>query len=533
MDENGHAVIPRVAVIPWVVGSVVALVTGVVSYGHGAITTDSITYIAAAESLHSGAGLSTWLESPLVTFPPLWPILISAGMYTGASAEQVALVLIALSLLLIPPLVYAIMRRCTDSPVMTWCAVVGASTSPIVLTWVFGSLSELPFIACVLLTVHLALGSLEHGNRRLWAASAVSALAPLLRYAGVGVPLALAVWVVLTGRGRHRYLHGIMSLAVGLGPFVVVVARNMGLVDAPFGVREQSRLSLLSVLGQCLQGLGRTALWGLDAGPAWFKGFVGSVFLIAGVASVMTTARRNGWSGAAPRIPRRNEDVTDDGYPAPDYSSRLLLGGISAAQLVVMVWSRSRVEFDNLGPRLLAPSAVPLIMLVLALLGDLTRRFPTKRLLAVFAVGCWCCIGVVLSVRFAAKDEARGYDQPVYVEIRNSELLGTLPDDCRWDRSLTTPEDPDCLLMANEPWLWFRSDFHPQISPRNFEPAADADLAAIDRTTRSGRRVFILWTTVNEPKHYLLTPDRMSDHMTMRTTGHSDHLQVYEVEGGS
>src|SRR5690606_3328195 len=45
-----------------------------------AVGPDAVAYLAVARSIHDGNGIAFWIEDPLVTWPPLWPATIAAGM---------------------------------------------------------------------------------------------------------------------------------------------------------------------------------------------------------------------------------------------------------------------------------------------------------------------------------------------------------------------------------------------------------------------------------------------------------------------
>ena len=123
---------------------------------------------------------------------------------------------------------------------------------------------------------------------------------------------------------------------------------------------------------------------------------------------------------------------------ASEFSARLLLGGLGSAQLVVMVVSRMRVEIDDLGPRLLAPATVMLLLLVFAAVGDMAVCWSDASLggllqwrrIAAVATVVWCMVGVLATLRFALRDQVRGYDQDAYEAVRHSPVLDRLPEDC-------------------------------------------------------------------------------------------------------
>jgi hypothetical protein len=379
---------------------------------------------------------------------------------------------VALSVLLTPLLGWRVLARCTDERVAQLLGAVALAVSPIVLSWSFMGLSEVPFVALLLGCILAALRSVDGRRWLLPVAVGLAAVAPLVRYAGVGVPLALAIWIGLFRPGGRSWLAGAGAAVAGLAPLSAVAIWNSSRAGSAFGPRVESQEGALAVVGQGVSGIGRTVLWGLGAN-------VGPIAALLGVALVAaSTAAVLGRAGSAP----------DDGR-----SARILVALMAVVQWAVMVASRIRADFDVLGPRLLAPTAVLALLLTLALVGD-ARRSPSQVLRTAVVAGAalWCLVGVAVVARSASQPDVNGYYGPSYVSARSAADLARLPDRCRTATSDPVAE-PGCLLIATEPWAWYDSELRPAASPRAGEQEG-VDLEVLARRIDAGDEVYLLWT---------------------------------------
>ncbi|MEN0072220.1 MAG: hypothetical protein AAGC63_14680, partial [Propionicimonas sp.] len=197
-------------------GAVAAGLAILVSGGDMAGGPDAVTYLSLAQSLGGGGGYENWLESPLTTFPPVWPGVIWLVSQLGFSDETAALAVIAASLVAIPPLALVLLRRCTTSAPVRLLGVVAVALSPVVLPWGYLGLSEVPFTALVLGCLAAAVVSREDGRGRLiWLAVALAAVAPVVRYAGLAIPVSLACWIAWQWP-RRRWVTAGAALGFGL-----------------------------------------------------------------------------------------------------------------------------------------------------------------------------------------------------------------------------------------------------------------------------------------------------------------------------
>lgn len=528
-ESNWRRVEPAKAetAVSWTVGVLGAVAMIVVTRGRMAASPDSVTYVSAAQSLLDGGGFATWLEDPLATFPPLWSLTMAAIGFLGIGVENAAVVLMTAAVAVVPPLTLAVLRRTTGDSTARIIGVVAVGLTPVLLPWSFQALSEVPFTAVLLGTIALALlgdpstdplgvntptGPVVVSRRWLWAAVALGSTAPLIRYAGIAVPLALSLWVFSDRRRSDRVRLGLLTLVAGLAPIAVDLGINVATTDAAFGERLPSSLNPIQVLQQGTTAVGRTALWTLDSTPA----VIGLLLGVGLVCVVVWMMLRPGHS-----------------EPKGGRQARLLVGMAAGMQFAVTVAARARSEINDLDGRLLAPTAVTVLILAASLIGDL-RLSPTLwvRRLAFGFGALWCVVGVLALGRSTVNALAgNGYTSDAFVRARSLPELSQIPEGCRvlsvndLDNNLGSGS---CGVLANEPWLWYRSDMRPLITPRHGDREAE-DIKRLSDAIDSGARVWIAWTTVNEPYGYLLDIDELREHFDLTLLGSDEGVELFSV----
>lgn len=210
--------------------SVVALATPHgLGYGY-----DSIFYWSGAVNLLDGNGLSRLVAAggavPITHFPPLYPSLLALGSkLTGTEVPAVARSLAALLFAANLAIVWALIRRATDSALAASLAGLILLTAPSIVDRHLWAMSEPLYFALMLLAVWGLAQSTVHSDRRWLAVAAGAAgLAYLTRYAGLAV-IASGVAVLLLGRDRpvrERLKRAGIFSALALAPGVAWQLRN-------------------------------------------------------------------------------------------------------------------------------------------------------------------------------------------------------------------------------------------------------------------------------------------------------------------
>lgn len=213
-----------------VILATVAAAASLVASRHGPLLSpDSITYLASADHVHHGMGLTDFTGEPMAVFGPVYPLLLAPGgaslgwvRVIGAAAAGIAVALFhVLARRRVRPLVAAI---------ATAVVALGATSIAVSATvW-----SETVYVAISLgMLVVLTGGACT--VRRCVAAGALAGLGFLTRYAGAGLvltgALAVAVASVDQALGAATVLRERLRRT---GAFVVAA----GVVVAPWVVRN-------------------------------------------------------------------------------------------------------------------------------------------------------------------------------------------------------------------------------------------------------------------------------------------------------
>ncbi|HET7456385.1 MAG TPA: hypothetical protein VFJ74_01955 [Gemmatimonadaceae bacterium] len=195
-----------------------ALVLAVTDPPGPGLDPDAMAYLGAAVSLayhgRYDVPMSEWASadtaSPLTHFPPGFPTAIALPVRLGMSAPQAARLVVALSAFVTVALVAWIVGTATATWWAGALAAILLAATPALVDAHLSVLSEPLFLAC--LAGALALMSrpaagradeLPAGTARLLALGTVAAAAALVRYAGIAVPAAAALWTLLVPtRGR-------------------------------------------------------------------------------------------------------------------------------------------------------------------------------------------------------------------------------------------------------------------------------------------------------------------------------------------
>lgn len=171
---------------------------------------DSMSYVGAAESLHTRGALripmADWNDadstSSLKQFPPGYSIVLAAAQQLGASALQAPRIIAAFAALTSILLLIALLVRCE----VGWWSLA----APLVILSVRGvttgaltALSESLFVVTVLLTLY----HMVRYPQRPWTYGIAAACASMVRYVGVGLVVsAVAYALAYTWRGARQYL---------------------------------------------------------------------------------------------------------------------------------------------------------------------------------------------------------------------------------------------------------------------------------------------------------------------------------------
>lgn len=203
------------------------------------ISPDSVIYLSAADSFSVGKGLKPIAShffpnvsagEPLVSFPPVYPLLLSlSNMVNGNQLSGVRYLhslLFAANIFLVGLIVYlATARSALASLVGTLLFV----SSPRILEIHAMAWSEPPFILFILLAAFLLMRHFATPHYLLLVGASLSAgLAITTRYAGVTILPPMIITILFFDRGslKTRIRDCLMILGIGIFPLAVWLLRN-------------------------------------------------------------------------------------------------------------------------------------------------------------------------------------------------------------------------------------------------------------------------------------------------------------------
>ena len=186
------------------------------------LSPDSSTYLAGASNLIRGHGLA--IESspghfnPITHYPPLFPLLVSAVLAIGDASGTVFKILNAVVFGLNIFVVGITLVRITGRAV--WPAVLGSTVTMICFDMVFQHswlLTDTLFVLLVIMSL-VCLDRFVHNRLRSYflAAAVLTALACLTRYAGLGLLLAHAIFLMFFDRASPFFARAVRTAILGV-----------------------------------------------------------------------------------------------------------------------------------------------------------------------------------------------------------------------------------------------------------------------------------------------------------------------------
>ena len=266
------------------------------TYG-AAVTTDSVYFLSVATNFLAGEGWRHFTGNPMVTWPPLFPLLLAAGGWVGIDPVAAGGWINAASFGLTILAAGCWLRSHLRSRWLVLVATAPIATSLSLSHWGAHFKAELLF---VLLTL-LALIQLESFLSRrttapLWWAAVFTALTAITRYPGVALIAAGVLLLLPLARLRYVLVFG----AVSSLPLLAVLARNWaatGDLTRVTGGRDAIKPS-----GQSLSaGLGQTVEvfheWivppNTPDGFAYLLWLAVAAVVLASAVVILHTARRS------------------------------------------------------------------------------------------------------------------------------------------------------------------------------------------------------------------------------------------------
>lgn len=395
--------------IPAAAGILVVLY-GILNHGSN-ITHDSVAYIFGAKSLLEGSGLLYFgYGTPIIQWPPLYPVILASGRVLGMDLTAFAGYLNAFVFGSIVYFSGVLFQRYIKNTAFVVLGLIAIVLSAPLLNVSVSVWSEPLFILFIILFLLQMERYVEEGSlRSLCACALFGAGACMTRYAGVTV-IAAGALVMLLRRDRlwrklgHACLFGFMASF----PLALWLLRNFFLSGTFTGGRSPSQVTLTQNLGFTISTITEWFMpvsllkEALKSGRALYIAVAVILVVICFLLAIIYVDNR--------RKNAKGEAVLPEGWLIR--ISPVIL--FTVVYIGYLVASASMVAFDRINDRLLSPVSVPLILLafvvidyVKALSYNFLHKTASGLLLIVVLTAC-IAYPLVKAAAFAERMHASG-----------------------------------------------------------------------------------------------------------------------------
>jgi 4-amino-4-deoxy-L-arabinose transferase-like glycosyltransferase len=454
----------RYPMFGWLVVAIMAVLGFVIELALTAprgpgMSTDSVNYLAAADSLARGDGFLTFTGQPFVSFAPLYPVVLAAPKVV-LEADPIATARILSGLASAGTILLTALLFWECMPSSRWWGILAGLSvllSASFLVLYANALSDPLFIVLVLLFLLAARRYIEHRSKKvLLLLGLLGALAALVRYAGLPLILvgSLIILFAYPATPVKKALAAAIFTVLSAAPLAVWIVRNSLLVGLPFGFRDPSEWAPLDTASDLTIKASR-----------WFLPF-GLPLAFSALLIVVVLAAALLWPTPSNLIKRARSIMAAQPILAPALAFMVLysLGLLLTVEAVEHIG----IAYDD---RYYLPLYVPLLLLIcLGVRAGVHRRVrPTSAitaetvLLAGFAI--WLLYPAFGGARLVRRALARGW-VPFYNIYQTPAFLDS--DVARWlAEGEASTDEP---LFSNQPaaaYLALREPVEPSPINRN------------------------------------------------------------------
>lgn len=507
------------------------LVLVVARFTRPGIGPDATAYVAVADNIKAGNGFGFWLEDPLVTWPPLWPMLIAgvsaitrlrtdiAGLLVNTAAAAGCVVA-----------GWGVATRGLKIRFTRTAMLVSLAVSPLMVGLAVLVQTEVVFALIALCTIVVLL-RWANDSRPQWLliGGALCTAGFFIRYQALYAVPALAAWVflrdVLERRGAVRAVIDTAWFSVpAVVPAALWVARNLSVSDTALGPRFPSNIGpIQNVIGALSTTvkflLSVPTLPKLPAAMLMFVLLVGGGWaLIRATAPKPTDSGPDEQTGSAGGEPEGLVARATAAFIGPMGLLATFVGGFTA----LMIVSRSMVGFDDLDIRLLAPCLIPTSIMFLrwcelVLFSGVGWRIGLGRAVVAVWLGIQVLIAAVLVGPGNSIIADYGFNSDRAVAASESPALQSLPE--------------GCVPYTNNAVDLYRSGFKANLSPRHHEYKSSQPTENIEDLTEAiakGETACLVWLDYNEDDE-VYSVDELRDHFEVVRLDSADGVTVYTI----
>lgn len=490
--------------------AIVACLIATSRYGAG-VSADATKYLSVAQNLIAGNGLYDHKGAPLLSWPPLYPMLLAAlsllsGLDVFVAGWYFNVFLLGLNVFLSGVLFYRVFRTRLFYAYLASLFVFLSISS----LRIHANISSDPFYLTLTLAFLIGVdGYIRERSYRSFAWMVlISVLAPLHRYVGLAIATTAGIVILIENRGslrtflRDALLLGILSVIPITWWLIVhnVIWHGSlwGLSSQPVDVGENISLAFTKMLH-----------WFVPYFSFLMPVLIRPWIPLGLLAVVLLWLNRNRWENGRAWLRALGEPSV---YPSMIYAAVYFL---ALAFTVVTVDHR-----DLFSDRYYVILLVPLTLFLLLTFETLV--LPHVRL-------SWQAVRNALVVLFALWSVYPGYAAVEY--LRESRVLGE-PSGANMYNNSVYREMPVVAEMQRirkeHPHDTFYSNYVDAVwfytrQPVSLLPFADDDASVKYAGWPHDRPGYIIWFEPNEYKHYL-SPEKIAQFANVRL--------VYEAKGG-
>ena len=496
--------------------AIILCATATSRYGAG-VSSDSTKYLSVAQNLLEGNGLYDHKGFPLLSWPPLYSILLAGlSLLTGRDVFLAGwyfnVMLWGLNVFLSGLIFY---RVFTDKPFYAYLASIFVLLSLSSLR-IHATISSDPFYLTLTLGFLIAVdGYVKRRSYRAFAWMVVfSVLAPLLRYVGLAITLTAGMVILIENRRsirtflRDGFMLGVLSvlpIAWWLVVHNVMMHGSLwGLESQPVDVGQNVSLAVTKMLHWFVPYL--SFLMPVLLQP-WIP--------LTALALILVWLNRNRAENAREWI---QAFTSPSVYPAMAYAAVYFL----ALAFTVITQDHRDLFSDRYYVILLVPTAMLILFtfdkLVLPHLNFSVRQIQIA-LLVIFA--CWALYPIYSTGEYLI--EARELGEPSGGNMFNNRAYREMPVVSEL-RKISTERPQETIYSNYVDAVWFYTR-----RPVSLLPFVGEDPVSEYAGWPHDRPGYIIWFEPNEYKHYL-SPRKIAEFADVRLIYEGHGGQIYYVQ---
>lgn len=492
------------AVIAWILCGITTS-----RYGAG-VASDSVKYLGVAQSLLDGKGLVTHMETPLLSWPPLYPLVLAGlsrltGWDVFISGWYLNLLLIGLNLFMSGAIFHRVFREDLRYACLSSVFVLTAISS----LRIHATISSDPLYLTLTLGFLLALDRYVRNRSRSALAWMIlfSALAPMQRYIGMALAVTALLAIFAVNRKSPRLflwdgliLVSISSLPIGWW----LIFRNVMTYGTLFGTGSPATDPWQSAM----LGLTKMLHWFAPYHPALMPLLTRPLIPLGILALLLIVLNKvENWRDWL----RRLQDSA--AYPT------LLHGAIYFTAVAMTIITKDHLDLtsDRYYVILLAPTAILMFVTFESLIRPhlkLSPRHAVAALIAAFSLwSAYPVLGMGKYLKNALEiGEPSNYNYYNSGEFRDTEVVAEMIE--------LAEANPGALFYSNyvdAAWFFTRH-------PVAYLPAVNST----DTDWPHDRPGYLVWFEPNEFKHYL-PPEEIGKFADLRLIHRSKSGRIYYV----